>query len=363
MTSSINTPFPGSKRECDPSACRPRRRLDFVPSCRSLPLELWTLVAAHLSKEDLKNLSEVSMQCKSAALSAKNAIELKSALKEMHHCAQLNPNNLEDSSAFSAAFTDVIADLTYHQTHLGYLTIEKELVENLQIKIQRLAKEFFDASYKCYQKINKNTLSLDGLEKIYLLQKQKLFLQALNHVIHSTKDPYATRGWALTRLAAKGYHIFLKAFLVNKPVSIEHRSLALCWAAEKGHLDCVKTLFRRVDIFKDYLNFAINSAIMGGHLEALEFLLENVTLSIRSRSEAVVNAARCGHLPVLQALLNSGAISDECRGRSLWFAAGYGHLCLLKALLASGPINPYFIRLAQGEAIGNNRPDILALLK
>ena len=369
MASSIYTPFPGSKRASDSSACRPRRRLDSTEganstsSPRSLPVELWTLVASYLPKEDLKNLSEVSMQCKSAALCAKNAFELKSAVKEMHDCARLNPNNPEDSSAFAAAFKEVIADLTYHQTHLAYLTIENELMKDLQSKIQRLATEFFDASYKCYQKINKNTMCFDGLEKIYLLQKQKLFLRALNHVIDATKDPYATRGWTLTRLAVKGSYIFLKAFLVDKPVSVEHRSLALCWAAEKGHLACVKALFKKADIFKDYFDAAISSAVMGGCLETLEFLLENITLSIRSRNAAVLNAARYGDLPILQALLNSGAISDEGRSRSLWFAAGHGHLSIVEALLASGPIHPYFYRLAQGEAMANNRQDILALLK
>jgi hypothetical protein len=152
-------------------------------------------------------------------------------------------------------------------------------------------------------------------------------------------------------LLAKHLHIFaregqldlVRIILQSSAVDLEDRGIAVCNAAEKGHLHIVQELLKHGAVIsqENYGRAVCNAAGQGHLLIVQELLKDGAVISQEHRGWAVVNAAESGHLHIVQELLKDGAvISQEERGYALINAALNGHLLIVQELLIGGEISP-----------------------
>lgn len=299
---------PGVKRNLDSieSTKRQRRNSEegsLLGACSEpLPLEIWLIIASYLESSDLTNLSKVSIRCKAAALKAKNIELLEAAQQELRVLARLTPPFLQTSSSvlqFCNAFLSDIHDARILQA-LPHLAIDPNALNRLNQTLQALITQqatcaILNLSYKIYDQINTSSASMESLEAAYACKKAHFVLQALNHIILSTKDPIASRGWAVRNAAEQGHLIIMQALLANASLDIGNRGVAVWLAAKQGHLAVMQALLNHGQISDHNRGAAICSAAKGGHLGVVQALLENGNISDVDKKAAAQHAHRQGH--------------------------------------------------------------------
>jgi ankyrin repeat protein len=137
------------------------------------------------------------------------------------------------------------------------------------------------------------------------------------------------------------------ACLVNKRTS--SMVVALHFAAEKGHVDCVELLLRHgavVNVSDDWGETPLIKAAGGGssgepgYIAVLSLLLNNGArtdmIDLHGR-DALVHAARSGSTQGVRVLLEHGANPNHgSRALALHEAAAFGHVGCVEALLEAG---------------------------
>ena len=308
MSFPIQMPHPGVKRYFDSLESTKKQRRNSeegstaaAPS-KPLPLELWLIIASYLQGSDLKNLSKVSTDCKAAALSAKNIEQLQTAQQELRVLERLTPPFLQSSLDVLNFYNAFLSDI--HDAHilqaLPNLAIDPNALDRLKQILQALITQqaafaFLNLSYKIYEQINTNSASIESLEATYARKKTHFVLQALNHLILSTKDPSASRGWAVRNAAEQGHLIIVQALLANGPLDIGNRGIAVWLAAKQGHLAVMQALLNHGEISDHNRGAAIYSAAKQGHLEVVRVLLNSGNISDDDKREAAHDAHRQGY--------------------------------------------------------------------
>jgi ankyrin repeat protein len=164
--------------------------------------------------------------------------------------------------------------------------------------------------------------------KVVLGKRRKITLEIIKELIEEGADPKAENSLALRWAADKGHLEIVKLLLpLSNPKA--NNSDALRYAALHGHLEVVKLLLPLSDP-EAYNSEALRSAAQNGHLEVVKLLLP-VSDPKACNSYALRLAARNGHLEVVKLLL---PLSDPKARNSeaLRCASSNGHLEVVKLL-------------------------------
>jgi ankyrin repeat protein len=130
---------------------------------------------------------------------------------------------------------------------------------------------------------------------------------------------------------------------VNTPM--QNGSTLVFIAAEKGHVDVIKTLVEHgadVNTSNDNGLTPVWIAAQNGHVNVFHSLIEhgaNVNTPAENNVTPVWIAAQNGHVEVINVLVDHGAninTSDDNGTTPLWKAARYGHLDCVRALVKIG---------------------------
>jgi hypothetical protein len=282
MASSISTTSPGKRgSEFQERSVRQKQESTEPTYLERLPYEIKRMVAEHLqSRNDLKNLAEVSADWKDAVLEVINLQNMHAAVEELKDLANLDPD--EPESVLSAM--DVYKSFLFHENNdydngLRGVINQTDLPQLRQtltaISTQRVAKRFKALKIKCYIDIGSQKASLDSLEQKYSDLKCEFVAQALEHIIGASTDSEYMRGQAVESAARNGHLKILRSLLVDgEEISEEDRGRAVKKAAENGHLEIVRSLLADgAQIPEEDSDVALRLAIQNSHLQIVEFLL------------------------------------------------------------------------------------------
>ena len=246
----------------------------------ALPLEIWEMVASHLQKQDLENLSKVSKKCKAAALFVKNAQEISSVKNELQVLAILNP----------AAPSSMTCALDFYKKFLGNLQnralirfnrgleIHPDFLPQLKQRLlvlttQEIAAEILEVSQECYREMHYNTWCFKCIEEKYLSKKTSFVLKALSYIVFATTDPKLTTERAVRTAAKYGQLEVVQHLLATGAhLNIFNRGKAVMFAAENGHFKIVKALLQNGSITEETKTTAIQHASKQGHYAIADFL-------------------------------------------------------------------------------------------
>src|SRR6185369_2961863 len=87
----------------------------------------------------------------------------------------------------------------------------------------------------------------------------------------------------------------------------EYDYLAICIAAEYGHIEIVKYLFERGADIRIYSDMALRYSAQNGHLQVVKYLIENGAYVHAINDSSLCYSAENGHLSVVEYLLYQGA--------------------------------------------------------
>ena len=334
MASPISNTSPG-KRGSEFQERSVRQKLDSKEPTylERLPYEIKRMVAEHLqSRDDLKNLAEVSANWKDAALEVINLQNMHAAVEELEDLSDLDPYKPED--VLSAV--DVYKTFLYHENYdfdgdLFELIDETQLPQLLQtltaMSTQQVAERFNALKHECYKDIGARQASYDSIDQKYSDLKDEFVTQALGHIISSSNLPEWINDQAVECAARNGRLQIVRSLLANEEISEEGRGWAVKKAAENGHLEVVQFLLAdEAEISEEDRGEAVADAAENGHLEIVQFLLaDEAEISEEYRGYAVRCAAKEGYLEITQVLLANGAISDRDRDVAFGLATTRGY--------------------------------------
>ena len=111
-------------------------------------------------------------------------------------------------------------------------------------------------------------------------------------------------------------------------------------AACKGHLDCVRFLFDKVEPSRETEKEAAIQAACGGHLDIVKYFVEERKVPDRVKSECVCNVAGFGHFDCLKYLLGEEAKAPLNFWQYIAYARYYEHPDCENYLLEKGCPEP-----------------------
>ncbi len=309
-------------------------------ACQPLSLEIWVIVAKHLSKHDLNTLCQVSHQCKAAALVAKNIQEMHSAVKELQILGNLNPQNpirVSSPVDFYQKFVAFIRRPIFLDVYDG-VEIQPEQVARLQKRLTTLFTKvvvfkFLKLSQDCYKQINKNKASIQIIEQRYFIKKTAFVLRALDLLIRSTRDPELTKSWVLQTASRHGVLEIVLPILKSREALLAYRTESVYEASIHGHVRVLQSLLERENITDDERGRFVTHAAENGHLDTVSCLLEHGNISQLFRGNALMEAAKKGHLEVVKKLHQNGPISAKLQYSSLKHALKGRHFKIAGFLL------------------------------
>ncbi len=328
------------------SHLQPSENLRAQTPFASLPLELWEIVASYLTKEDLKNLSCVSLKCKSGALSAQIIQKNHQGLKDFEALAHVKPQRPQNIVSLFDVFQDFLADihdmeiLAINPNLAIDLSVLPQLKQTLKaLHVNQVIKKYVSLTQKSYQEIDQSATKFEDIELKYHQLESSFILQAFNATISSTILPEETRGFAAKKAAEHGYRMMAMHLLESGNISIIYKSWSIKLAADMGHPKIIEFFLKRGSVSYSERSVALQKAAKKGHFDIVKILLEYGEISQNDRNSAIQMAAQNGHLEVIEILLEPGEISDLERGAATSLAAENGHLEVVKTLLASGMID------------------------
>jgi hypothetical protein len=314
MASPISFTTPGKRvSEFQERSVRQKQESTELSYLERLPFELKRMVAEHLqSRDDLKNLAEVSADWKDAALEVINLQNMHAAVEELKDLSDFEPDAPKRILSALDVYKAFLLDENDDDDFLDLIDPMKlpQLLETLTaVSTQQVAERFKALKLKCYNDIGSQKASLDSLDQNYSDLKCEFVVQAFEHIISAANNPGYIRG------------------------------LAFGCAAKSGLLEIVRSLFADgAQVSQGFLKDAFELAAANGHLEIVQFLLvDKAKISKYSKCRAFILAAAKGHLAVVQFLLADGnQISKEIRCEAVRKAADKGHNEIVSFLLSDG---------------------------
>ena len=347
MASSISNTTPGKRgAEVQERSVRQKQESTELSYLERLPFELKRMVAEHLqSRDDLKNLAEVSADWKDVVLEVINLQNMHAAVEELKDLANLDPD--EPDSVLSAM--DVYKSFLFHENDdydddflqlLDETTLPQLRQTLTAISTQQLAERVNAIKQDCCNDIGLRQASYDSIDQKYADLKYEFVVQALEHIISASTNPEYIRSQIVECAAQNGDLKIVRALLADEAeISDEGRGWAVKKAAEKGHLEIVRFLLADgAEISDEDRGCAVKRAAYCGHLSIVRYLLaDGAEISDADRGVAIQRAAYYGHLDIAQFLLENGTqISAEARGSAIRWASTRGHLDIVRYLLADG---------------------------
>ena len=323
-----------------------RQKLDSkeLTYLERLPYEIKRMVAEHFqSRDDLKNLAEVSAHWKDAVLEVINLQNMHTAVEELKDLANLDSDEPEIVSSALDVYKDF---MKYYDDDDDDNDDFVDLIDNTKLPLllqnltamstQQVAERFKALKHESFDDIGLQKASLDSIEQKYSDLKCEFVMQAFELIIASALDPEGMRGRAVECAADHG-HLEVVQFLLSNgaQISDEARSDAVDMAAYGGHLEVVRFLVSNgAQISEEDRGRAVKDAAEEGHLEVVQFLLSNgAQISVQDRGQAVAKSAFYGHLEVVQFLLSNGAqISEDYKSYADTMASHGGNKDVIEFL-------------------------------
>ena len=318
-------PLKRQKEICDDAS---KRSASFL----SLPLDILELVAEHLEGSDLKNLSEISLDCQRAALRKKNIQQMQASIEQLKDLAQIHPSKPQQVSSDLDVFKVFLLDIHNGNGHYFFerIVLNSNLLPQLQqqlviLSTHKVSKEFLKLKRASYPLIVDNKICFDQLEKEYSMKKAELVAEAFEHVIFSTRNPEQARSKAIYFAAELGRPEILKALLASGSISDHLRDECLGAAAARGSFEAVKVLIENGPISESFRGSAVYDAVKKADLKEVEFILLSGSIANDCRGRSLRLAAKLGHLDIVKVLLEHGTISDTHRSDAIRWSQKGGH--------------------------------------
>ena len=325
-----------------------------LSSCHQIPEEIWDMIAKDLDDTNLNNLfqANVNVNCTKAVLKLKNKQEMEKIGLELTVLPNLKPSKPAEVLSCIDLYQEILAQMHSNSFNSDLeFTFSSENRKVLQAHLkafltQKVASKILDVKVAISEKILSNTTNFKQIEDDYSNLKRDIVLEAMNHVIGSSKNPDLTVGKAIEIAARQGDLVMVRALLNMGELQNPYRSLAVKAAAEKGHIHVIHELLANVNRSDFLITAAVRAAAQYGYLEIVQTFLSNGSvLSEFQHGRAVRDAAEKGHLEILRILLSTKDVSDNDISWAFINAAIEGHLAIVQELFANRDISEGFREL------------------